>query len=74
MDIELPGMNGFEALKIIKKEPSLTSIPVIALSANNMESDIQKGLSAGFTDYITKPIKVTPFLQKVNQYLTWIQP
>ena len=74
MDIELPGMNGYDPLKVIREEPALDSVPVIALSANGMETDIQKGLSAGFTDYITKPIKITPFLQKVNQYLTWIQP
>ena len=50
MDIELPGMSGYEALKIIRKYPLLDSVPVIALSANSMESDIKKGLSAGFTD------------------------
>jgi len=70
MDIELPGMSGYEALKIIRKYPLLDSVPVIALSANSMESDIKKGLSAGFTDYISKPIQIASFLKKVNQYLT----
>ena len=70
MDIELPGMIGYEALKIIRKYPLLDSVPVIALSANSMESDIKKGLSTGFTDYISKPIQIASFLKKVNQYLT----
>ena len=70
MDIELPGMSGYEALKIIRKYPLLDSVPVIALSANSMESDIKKGLSTGFTDYISKPIQIASFLKKVNQYLT----
>lgn len=69
MDINLPGMDGYEALKVIKTFPALDSIPVIALSADSMESDVKKGLSAGFDDYICKPIKITPFLEKVNQYL-----
>jgi len=70
MDIELPGMSGYEALKIIRNYPLLDPVPVIALSANSMESDIKKGLSAGFTDYISKPIQIASFLKKVNQYLT----
>ena len=69
MDINLPGINGYEVLKIIRTEPSLSSVPVIALSAYGMESDIKKGLSAGFNDYICKPIQVAPFLKKVNQFL-----
>jgi signal transduction histidine kinase/CheY-like chemotaxis protein/HAMP domain-containing protein len=70
MDINLPGMDGYEALKVIRTEPSLASVPVIALSAHSMESDIKKGLSAGFNDYICKPIQVAPFLKKVNHFLS----
>jgi signal transduction histidine kinase len=69
MDINLPGINGYEALKIIQTEPSLASVPVIALSAHSMESDIKKGLSAGFSDYICKPIEVRTFLKIVNHFL-----
>jgi signal transduction histidine kinase len=69
MDINLPGMDGYAALKIIRTEPILDAIPVIALSANGMATDIKKGLSAGFTDYIPKPIHVASFLKTVNQYL-----
>jgi signal transduction histidine kinase/CheY-like chemotaxis protein len=69
MDINLPGIDGYEALNIIKTDPSIDSIPVIALSADSMASDIKKGLSAGFTEYISKPIHITPFLTTVNKYL-----
>ena len=69
MDINLPGMDGYEALKAIRMEPILDATPVIALSANGMETDIKKGLEAGFTDYISKPIQVASFIKKVNQHL-----
>jgi CheY-like chemotaxis protein len=69
MDINLPGMDGYEALKKLKADPSIDSIPVIAVSANAMESDIKRGLSAGFTDYVPKPIHVRSFLEVVNKYL-----
>lgn len=70
MDINLPGMDGYEALKKLKADPSFDSTPVIALSANAMESDIKKGLSAGFVEYVPKPINVRSFLEIVNKYLT----
>ena len=69
MDINLPGIDGYEALMIIKADPLTNSIPVIALSADSMASDIKKGLSAGFTEYISKPIQITSFLTTVNKYL-----
>ena len=69
MDINLPGMDGYEALKILRADRDFDSTPVIALSADGMVSDIRKGLAAGFTDYISKPIKIMPFLNIVNKYL-----
>ena len=66
MDINLPGMDGYEALKIIRSEPSLGSTPVIAISANCLDSDIKKGLAAGFNEYVSKPIQITSFLKKIN--------
>lgn len=69
MDINLPGIDGYEASTIIKTDPLTNSIPVIALSADSMASDIKKGLSAGFAEYISKPIHITPFLTIVNKYL-----
>ncbi len=69
MDINLPGMDGYEALKTLKADPAFDTTPIIALSANAMESDIKRGLSTGFTDYIPKPINVRSFLEVVNRYL-----
>jgi len=58
LDINLPGMDGFAALKKLQKMESTKNIPVIALSANAMNKDIRKGLDAGFKQYLTKPIKI----------------
>ena len=63
MDINLPGINGFQMLKILRDDPLTAHIPVIAISANAMPSDIQKGLEAGFFRYLTKPIKVPEFME-----------
>ncbi len=66
MDINLPGISGAEALKILRKSPDTAHIPVVALSANAMPRDIEKGLEAGFFRYITKPIKVKEFMETLN--------
>ncbi|MBT5659043.1 MAG: response regulator, partial [Rhodospirillaceae bacterium] len=64
MDINLPGMNGFEALEKLRAREETKDIPVIALSANAMQRDIEKGRQAGFNDYIIKPIHI-PTLTKI---------
>ncbi len=69
MDINLPGINGFEALNMLKADPLTAHIPVIALSANAMLLDIEKGLMAGFYSYITKPINVDHFTDSLNAAL-----
>jgi PAS domain S-box-containing protein len=61
MDINLPDISGIEALKILRRDPSTSHIPVVALSANAMPRDIEKGLEAGFFRYLTKPIKIKEF-------------
>jgi CheY-like chemotaxis protein len=66
MDINLPDMNGFTALKILTSNPVTSLIPVIAISANAMPRDIQKGLEAGFYRYITKPIIVTELMEALD--------
>jgi PAS domain S-box-containing protein len=73
MDINLPGINGFDALKILRSDPTLTQIPVIALSANAMPRDIENGLKAGFFDYITKPILVSEFMESLKVALNAAQ-
>jgi signal transduction histidine kinase/ActR/RegA family two-component response regulator len=66
MDINLPGISGVEALRILKKDPTTADIPIIALSANAGPRDIARGLEAGFFRYLTKPIKVTEFLSTLD--------
>ena len=69
MDINLPGISGLVALRILADDPSTACIPVIALSANAMPRDIEKGLQAGFFRYLTKPIKVDEFMETVDMAL-----
>jgi len=66
MDINLPGISGLKALEMLKKDPATAHIPVIALSANAIPRDIEKGLRAGFFRYLTKPIKVNEFLDTLD--------
>jgi PAS domain S-box-containing protein len=66
MDINLPGISGFEALTILREDPATAHIPVVVLSANAMPSDIKKGLEAGFFHYLTKPIKVNEFMDTLD--------
>ncbi len=71
MDINLPGISGLTALRILAEDPETASIPVIALSANAMPSDIEKGLAAGFFRYLTKPIKVDKFMETLDGTLAF---
>ena len=71
MDINLPDINGFEALKILRAGPATALIPVIAISANAMPRDIENGLKAGFFRYITKPIKVNEFMEALDMALVF---
>ncbi|HUD99346.1 MAG TPA: PAS domain S-box protein [Bryobacteraceae bacterium] len=66
MDINLPGIGGIEALRILRADPATAHIPIVALSANAMPRDIEKGLHAGFFRYLTKPIKVDEFMQTLD--------
>jgi len=66
MDINLPGISGIEALRILRGDPATAHIPVVALSANAMPRDVEKGLQAGFFRYLTKPIKVNEFMETLE--------
>jgi CheY-like chemotaxis protein/anti-sigma regulatory factor (Ser/Thr protein kinase) len=69
MDINLPGISGIQALKILREDPATAHIPVLAISANAMPHDIKKGLEAGFFRYLTKPIKVNEFMEALDMAL-----
>jgi signal transduction histidine kinase/ActR/RegA family two-component response regulator len=73
MDINLPGISGLQALRILADDPRTAHIPVVALSANAIPRDIEKGLEAGFFRYLTKPIKVTEFLATLDVALKLVQ-
>ena len=69
MDINLPGMSGIEAMNFLRNDPATRHIPVIAISANAMLRDIEKGVEAGFFRYLTKPIKINEFLKALDDAL-----
>jgi CheY-like chemotaxis protein/anti-sigma regulatory factor (Ser/Thr protein kinase) len=73
MDINLPGISGIEALKILQEDPATAHIPVVALSANAMPHNITMGLEAGFFRYLTKPIKVKEFMDTLNAALEFAE-
>ncbi|MDP9267953.1 MAG: PAS domain S-box protein [Acidobacteriota bacterium] len=70
MDINLPGMSGVDAMKILCQDPATAHIPVIAVTANAMERDIEKGLEAGFFLYLTKPLRINAFMDALDSALT----
>jgi CheY-like chemotaxis protein/anti-sigma regulatory factor (Ser/Thr protein kinase) len=67
MDINLPGISGIQAMQMLREDPVTAHIPIIAISANAMPRDIEKGLKAGFLRYLTKPIKVAEFMQALDR-------
>jgi len=71
MDINLPGISGITAMKMLADSTATAHIPVIALSANAMPRDIEKGLEAGFYRYLTKPIKVIEFMDTLDEALAF---
>jgi len=71
MDINLPGISGIKALRVLAEDPATAHIPVVALSANAIPRDIAKGLEAGFFRYLTKPIKVNEFMETLDVALNF---
>ncbi len=69
MDINLPDISGLKVLSLLAADTTTTHIPVIALSANAMPRDIEKGIEAGFLRYLTKPIKVNEFMDTLDMAL-----
>jgi len=73
MDINLPGISGIEALKILREDPATAHTPIVALSANAMPRDIKNGMEAGFFDYLTKPIKINEFMDALDGALAFAE-
>jgi PAS domain S-box-containing protein len=69
MDINLAGMNGIEALKVLRADPRTAHIPVIALSADAMPHQIEQGLAAGFFRYVTKPLRIQELIDAIEEAL-----
>lgn len=70
MDFHLPGMNGIEALGVLRADPATASIPVIAVTASAMTEDRQRIMKAGFEGLQTKPISVVEFMKAVEAAIT----
>ena len=73
MDINLPGISGIQALGMLAADPATAHIPVVALSANAVPRDIERGLEAGFFRYLTKPIKVNEFMHTLDVALKFAE-
>jgi PAS domain S-box-containing protein len=70
LDMNLPDLNGYEVMRLLKSSPLTKGIPVIAVSANAMTSDINYALENGFKDYFIKPIEISSFLKDIIKHLT----
>ncbi|PWR72649.1 response regulator [Methanospirillum lacunae] len=68
LDIQLPGMDGYEIAQRIRSSPDLVSIPIIAVTSYAMAGDREKAMAAGVNDYIEKPINPVTFLDQIGQY------
>jgi len=69
MDIQMPEMDGYEAVGIMRKDPRLAEVPIVGLSAFAMATDREKALKQGFNGYIEKPIELDCFVKELATYL-----
>jgi len=69
LDIQLPGIDGFEVQRRLRSDPATCSIPVVAVSANAMPGDLAEAEAAGFADYVTKPLDLQRLLAVVDRIL-----
>ena len=70
LDINMPGLNGFQVLEFFKNKDGMKEIPVVAITAKAMAKDIKRGMAAGFNDYLTKPLNVAKFDEVLNRHLS----
>ena len=69
LDIDMPGLNGFEVVKRIRADGAFADLPVVAVTAFAMDRDREKAMAAGFTAYLTKPVRAAALRQQVQQLL-----
>ncbi|MCN4144341.1 MAG: response regulator [Thiohalomonas sp.] len=70
LDIEMPGMDGYEVCRQLKEAPATQNILLIFVTVNDQEEDEEKGLQLGAVDYITKPIRPSIVVARVNTHIT----
>ena len=71
LDIDMPGLDGLQVIKKIREDGSLSSLPVMAVTAFAMERDREKCMAAGFTAYLTKPVRAAILRQQVRELLRY---
>ena len=69
MDLQLPGIDGYEALRLIREDPRTGAVPVVALTAFAMREDRERTARAGFDGYLSKPISVRELPSQVGEFL-----
>jgi CheY-like chemotaxis protein len=69
MDVQLPGIDGMQAMKSLKSDPVTQQIPIIALTSFAMSGDQEQFIKEGFDDYISKPINIKEIPEIVNKYI-----
>lgn len=69
MDIQLPGIDGYEATRRVRANPAIDQVPIIAVTSYALSGDDVKAMEAGCTDYVPKPFSPRALLAKVRQYL-----
>lgn len=74
LDINMPGMDGYRFLEVMRADPELSRLPVVAVTANAMQGDMQRARASGFNDYVTKPLDVANFLTRLDAWLASAEP
>ncbi|WP_037284265.1 response regulator [Saccharibacillus sacchari] len=69
MDIQLPGMDGYEGLERLRSDSNTAMIPIWAISASALNDDVQRGLDAGFRKYLKKPLAMESFVHQIRESL-----
>ncbi|MFA5679118.1 MAG: PAS domain-containing protein [Pseudomonas sp.] len=69
LDINMPGLDGYQVLDVLRADPALRTIPVAAVTANAMPQDVLRGMAAGFDDYLTKPLEMTRLFAVLDRFL-----